>query len=126
MKAKIGLKDVALDDGVSLSTASHVLNGTAPISIGVRNRVPGSAQWLGYLEKRRSRATIATLRTVLLAIISDAAPHSDLNLRKLDDDQRLAPRMRAAQHPHRSLRQHGYPDHLDILIHNYCCWALRA
>jgi DNA-binding LacI/PurR family transcriptional regulator len=80
LKAKLGLKDVALDAGVSLSTASHVLNGTAPISIEVRERVLNSAQRLGYLEKRRSRATIATLRTILLAITSDAAPHSDVNL----------------------------------------------
>jgi DNA-binding LacI/PurR family transcriptional regulator len=80
VKAKIGLKDVALDAGVSLSTASHVLNGTAPISVEVRDRVLNSAQRLGYLEKRKSRATIATLRTILLAVTSDAAPRSDLNL----------------------------------------------
>lgn len=80
MKAKIGLREVAQNAGVSLSTASHVLNGTAPISLEVRDRVLNSAQRLGYLERRKSRATIATLRTILLAITSEAAPHSDLNL----------------------------------------------
>ncbi|WP_226951148.1 LacI family DNA-binding transcriptional regulator [Rhizobium terrae] len=80
MEGKISLKNVAQDAGVSLSTASHVLNGTAPISVEVRNRVLSSARRLGYLEKRKSRATIATLRTILLAVTSDAAPHSDINL----------------------------------------------
>ena len=80
MKPKIGLKDVARDAGVSLSTASHALNGTAPLTVEVRDRVLDSAQRLGYLERRRTRATIATLRSILLAITSDAAPHSDLNL----------------------------------------------
>jgi len=80
LKAKIGLKDIARDANVSLSTASHVLNGTAPISVEVRDRVLSSAQRLGYLEKRRSRATIATLRTILLAVTAEAAAHSDINL----------------------------------------------
>ncbi|MGV1800343.1 LacI family DNA-binding transcriptional regulator [Agrobacterium vitis] len=80
MTAKISLKNVALDAGVSISTASHALNGTAPLTAEVRDRVIASAQRLGYLEKRRNKATIATLRCILLAVAGDAAPQSDLNL----------------------------------------------
>ncbi|MDQ0457862.1 LacI family DNA-binding transcriptional regulator [Rhizobium paknamense] len=80
MKRKVGLKDVAEAAGVSLSTASHALNGTAPITVEVRDRVLTAARQLGYLEKRRSKATIASLRSLLLAVSQDAAPRSDLNL----------------------------------------------
>nr|WP_246703694.1 LacI family DNA-binding transcriptional regulator [Rhizobium sp. SEMIA 4085] len=56
------------------------MNGTAPLTIEVRERVLNSAKRLGYLERRRKRATIAALRVLLLAIPDDAAPQSDLNL----------------------------------------------
>lgn len=80
MERKTNLKDVARDAGVSLSTASHALNGTAPLTVEVRERVLESARRLGYLENRRKKATIATLRVILLALTSDAAPQSDLNM----------------------------------------------
>ncbi|WP_027487608.1 LacI family DNA-binding transcriptional regulator [Allorhizobium undicola] len=80
MKGKVGLKDVAEAAGVSLSTASHALNGTAPLTQDVRDRILTAARQLGYLEKRRSKATIASLRSLLLAVNHDAAPRSDINL----------------------------------------------
>ena len=80
MERKTSLKDVAREAGVSLSTASHALNGTAPLTVEVRKRVLESARRLGYLESRRKKATIAALRSVLLALTSDAAPQSDLNM----------------------------------------------
>ncbi|HBF28502.1 LacI family DNA-binding transcriptional regulator [Rhizobium sp.] len=80
MKTKIGLREVALEAGVSLSTASHALNGTAPLTNEVRDRVIACAQRLGYLEKRRNKASIASLRAIVLAVTGDAAPQSDLNM----------------------------------------------
>ncbi|MCG5479187.1 LacI family DNA-binding transcriptional regulator [Sinorhizobium alkalisoli] len=80
VERKTNLKDVAREAGVSLSTASHALNGTAPLTVEVRERVLESARRLGYLEIRRKKATIATLHVVLLALTSDAAPQSDVNM----------------------------------------------
>lgn len=80
VERKVNLKDVARDADVSLSTASHALNGTAPLTIEVRERVLDSAKRLGYLDRRRKKATIAALHVLLLAIPDDAAPESDLNL----------------------------------------------
>lgn len=80
MERRVSLKDVARDAEVSLSTASHALNGTASLTVEVRDRVLDSAQRLGYLENRRRKATIAALRVLLLAIPNDAAPQNDLNL----------------------------------------------
>ena len=77
---KTTLKDVAREANVSLSTASHAINGTAPLTTQVRERVLEAARALGYLENRRQKATIATLRVVLLAMTNDAAPQSDLNM----------------------------------------------
>ncbi len=54
MERKVNLKDVARDADVSLSTASHALNGTAPLTIEVRERVLDSAKRLGYLDRRRT------------------------------------------------------------------------
>ncbi|NTJ44458.1 LacI family transcriptional regulator [Agrobacterium larrymoorei] len=77
---KTTLKDVAREAGVSLSTASHAINGTAKLTVDVRDRVIEVARTLGYLETRRQKASIATLRVVLLAMTNDAAPQSDLNM----------------------------------------------
>lgn len=79
-RPKIGLKDVAREADVALSTVSHVLNGTAPISTEVRERVLEIARRLGYLEKRKAKASIATLNVVLLAMPKDVAPENELNL----------------------------------------------
>ena len=77
---KVGIKDVAHAAHVSNSTVSHVLSGTAPISIEVRARVLNAARQVGYLAERKVKATIATLRTVLLAVNDDALPHNDINM----------------------------------------------
>ncbi|MBD8065159.1 LacI family DNA-binding transcriptional regulator [Devosia sp. PTR5] len=77
---KVGIKDVAGAADVSVSTVSHVLNGTAPISAEVRARVLDAASDLGYLAKRREKAAIAVIRSILLAVPSDTLPHSQYNL----------------------------------------------
>ncbi|WP_430510988.1 LacI family DNA-binding transcriptional regulator [Pannonibacter phragmitetus] len=55
---KVGIKDVSQEAGVALSTVSHVLNGTAPISAEVRARVLDAARRLGYLAKRQQRGRL--------------------------------------------------------------------
>lgn len=77
---KIGIKDVSREAGVSLSTVSHVLNGTAPISLEVRNRVLEVARRLGYLAKRQQKGAIASLTTLYLAVPPANLPHNDTNL----------------------------------------------
>ena len=77
---KVGIKDIAEAADVAVSTVSHVLNGTAPISADVRERVLDAANALGYLARRREKAAIAVLRSVLLAVPSDTLPHNEHNL----------------------------------------------
>ncbi len=77
---KVGIKDIAEAADVAVSTVSHVLNGTAPISADVRDRVLNAASTLGYLARRREKAAIAVLRSVLLAVPSDTLPHNEHNL----------------------------------------------
>ena len=77
---KVGIKDIAEAADVAVSTVSHVLNGTAPISAEVRERVLNAANTLGYLARRRDKAAIAVLRSVLLVVPSDTLPHNEHNL----------------------------------------------
>ncbi len=77
---KIGIKDVSREAGVALSTVSHVLNGTAPISQEVRVRVLEAARKLGYLAKRQRKGAIASLSTLYLAVPPGNLPHNDINL----------------------------------------------
>jgi LacI family transcriptional regulator, purine nucleotide synthesis repressor len=77
---KVGIKDIADRAEVAASTVSHVLNGTAPISPEVRTRVLDAAAALGYLAKRREKAAITVLRSILLAVPSDTLPHNEYNL----------------------------------------------
>lgn len=79
-RSRAGIKDIAVEADVAVSTVSHVLNGTAPISAEVRARVLSAAKSLGYLAKRQARATIAAVQNILLAAPKDALPHSQLNL----------------------------------------------
>ncbi len=74
-----GLKHIAEEAGVSISTVSHVLNGTASISGSVQKRVLEIARQVGYLEKRRRKATISALRSIVLGVPEELLPHSDLN-----------------------------------------------
>ncbi len=77
---KVGIKDVSREAGVALSTVSHVLNGTAPISQEVRIRVLDAARRLGYLAKRQQKGSIASLSTLYLVVPPANLPHNDLNL----------------------------------------------
>lgn len=77
---KVGIKDIAEAADVAVSTVSHVLNGTAPISADVRERVLNAATTLGYLARRREKAAIAVLRSVLLAVPADTLPHNEHNM----------------------------------------------
>jgi DNA-binding LacI/PurR family transcriptional regulator len=77
---KVGIKDVSREAGVALSTVSHVLNGTAPISQEVRVRVLDAARRLGYLAKRQQKGAIASLTTLYLVVPPANLPHNDLNL----------------------------------------------
>ncbi len=79
-KTRIGIREVAERAGVALSTVSHVLNGTAPISDEVRARVLEAARELGYLARRKAKATIGTLNRILMVAPQDALPDSDVNL----------------------------------------------
>lgn len=80
MNRKVGIKDIAARAEVAASTVSHVLNGTATISLEVRERVLNAARELGYLAKRREKATIAVLRSIMLAVPSDTLPNNQFNL----------------------------------------------
>ena len=77
---KVGMRDVSERAGVAISTVSHVLNGTAPISEEVRARVLDAARELGYLARRTARASVNAVNKVLLAVPQDALPDSDVNL----------------------------------------------
>jgi DNA-binding LacI/PurR family transcriptional regulator len=79
-KTKIGMREVAERAGVAISTVSHALNSTAPISDEVRMRVLDAARELGYLAKRTAKATIGTLNRILMVAPEDALPDSDVNL----------------------------------------------
>ena len=76
----MGLKEIANEAGVSISTVSHVLNGTASISREVHDRVLSVARQMGYLEKRRHKATISTLSSVILATPENTLPADDSNI----------------------------------------------
>lgn len=79
-RRRVGLKDISREAEVAISTVSHVLNGTAPISVEVRGKVLDAAKRLGYLAKRQAKASIAAIDTILLAVPRDTLPHSEVNL----------------------------------------------
>ncbi|KKB11956.1 LacI family transcriptional regulator [Devosia geojensis] len=76
---KVGIKDISREAQVSISTVSHVLNGTASISPAVRARVLEVAGRLGYLAHRQAKATITALDTILLAVPPDTLPQNNIN-----------------------------------------------
>lgn len=73
------ITDIADQAGVAPSTVSHVLNGTAQISREVSERILAVARETGYLAKRRRKAAVALLPTVLLAASEANFPKSDRN-----------------------------------------------
>lgn len=79
-KSKVRMRDISESAGVAISTVSHVLNGTAPISEEVRTRVMAAARELGYLAKRREKAAITSIGRVLMVVPEEALPESDVNL----------------------------------------------
>ncbi len=78
---KVGVRDIAREAGVAVSTVSHVLNGTASISREVRERVLDVARNLGYLDQRRAKATIATIERVVVAVTHDIVAIRDTDPR---------------------------------------------
>ncbi|PKR88513.1 LacI family transcriptional regulator [Pleomorphomonas diazotrophica] len=78
---KVGVRDIAREAGVAVSTVSHVLNGTASISREVRDRVLAAARELGYLDQRRAKATIATMERVVVALSRDFETTGDAAFR---------------------------------------------
>lgn len=77
---KVGIKDVSREAGVAISTVSHVLNGTAPISPAVRARVLDVARRLGYLARRQAMGAIGALQAVVVAMPPDTLAQTSLNL----------------------------------------------
>jgi len=75
----IGIKQIAEMAGVAQSTVSHVLNGTAPISQEVQEKVLDAAKDTGYLDKRMRRASVSLLTTVLTVASEVTLPKSDRN-----------------------------------------------
>jgi LacI family transcriptional regulator, purine nucleotide synthesis repressor len=79
-RKKVGIREVAEAAGVAMSTVSHALNGTAPISEEVRDRVRDVARDLGYLAKRQAKGAIAALSKVMIIVPEGALVDSDENL----------------------------------------------
>ncbi|UZX01472.1 LacI family DNA-binding transcriptional regulator [Arthrobacter sp. CDRTa11] len=76
----IGIKDVAVAAGVSVTTVSHVLNDVsyARISPETRNKVRSAAEELGYGPNRLAQA-LRTQRTGMLGLVSEdiaTTPHA--------------------------------------------------
>lgn len=76
----IGIKDVAVAAGVSVTTVSHVLNDVsyARISPETRNKVKSAAEELGYGPNRLAQA-LRTQRTGMLGLVSEdiaTTPHA--------------------------------------------------
>ncbi|MDQ0680590.1 LacI family transcriptional regulator [Arthrobacter pascens] len=76
----IGIKDVAVAAGVSVTTVSHVLNDVsyARISPDTRDKVKSAAEQLGYGPNRLAQA-LRTQRTGMLGLVSEdiaTTPHA--------------------------------------------------
>ena len=59
--AGVGMKDVASRAGVSITTVSHVLNGTRRVAESTRMRVLEAAAELGYSSPRTVRSIRAEI-----------------------------------------------------------------
>ena len=68
MGSVITIREVAKDAGVSVSTVSRVMNGTAIVSEELRERVMDSVKRLNYRPNAAARSLI-TQRTDLIAVI---------------------------------------------------------
>ena len=79
-QSRVGLKHIAERADVSISTVSHVINRTAPISDDVRERVMQAARETGYLGRRREREARGGIRKVLLASSAYGLAENENNL----------------------------------------------
>lgn len=75
----MSLKTIAEKTGVSPSTVSRVLNGTAKISDEVRARVFDVARELGYLNDRARKGMQGALRSLAVAVPEALLAPSDTN-----------------------------------------------
>lgn len=68
----VGIKEVAVAAGVSVTTVSHVLNDVkyARISPETRDKVKSAAEQLGYGPNRLAQA-LRTQRTGMLGLVSE-------------------------------------------------------
>ncbi len=62
------LKDVARAAGVSIASASHALNGSKPVSDGLRRRVEAAAERVGYVPHAQARS-LRTGRSRTLGVL---------------------------------------------------------
>lgn len=85
------LKDIAERAGVSISTVSRVLNGTAPISASVRQQIMAIATEQGYPLHKTGKTIEAPdpLRHIMLATPRNLMLESDINLVSLTLINRL-------------------------------------
>lgn len=67
------IRDVAKAANVSISTVSHALNGTAPISAAVRARVLAAAEALNYQPSRVARTLVTGKSSVIGLLVGNVA-----------------------------------------------------
>ena len=72
--SSVGIKDVAREAGVSITTVSHALNGKGRIPEDTRRRVRGIAERLGYQPNAIARS-LAGGRTGVIAIAFSLGTH---------------------------------------------------
>ena len=70
MTGRVGIRDVAREAGVSVTTVSHALSGRGKVSLETRDRVERIARDLGYAPNRVATA-LRRRRTDVLGFVSD-------------------------------------------------------
>ena len=68
----VTMSDVARSSGVSVSTVSHVVNGTRPVDPATRERVRSTIERLGYRHNRLARAIARGGRTHSIGVAMSA------------------------------------------------------
>lgn len=71
MRTAVGLKDVAKEAGVSVSTASLALNGSPKIHAETAARIKEVANKLGYIPNARARALVRKRTNIIGLVIPD-------------------------------------------------------
>ncbi|WP_077033842.1 LacI family DNA-binding transcriptional regulator [Pelomonas sp. KK5] len=67
------IKDVARHAGVSVTTVSHVVNGTRPVSAGGRERVQSAIRELGYVPNAMARSLKSNTTSTLGMLIPNSS-----------------------------------------------------